>query len=105
MLLATETAVHAAFIIAEPHLTFNWPLKHIGEMELHREGVEVSIDPTLVTPICLPVNHTPVHFTKEPTPMRVFTVTCTAALVFRALVDLHALLNCMFWSVPGTCHY
>ena len=45
MLLAMETAVHAAFIIAEPHLIFNWPLKYTGAMELHREGVEVSIDP------------------------------------------------------------
>ena len=60
MLLATEPAVCAAFIIAEPHLTFNWPLKYTGEMELHREGVE---DPILVTPICLPVNCTPLLYT------------------------------------------
>ena len=63
MLLAIEPAVCAAFVIAEPHLTFNWPLKHTGEMELHREGVEVSTDPILVTPICLPVNHTPLLYT------------------------------------------
>ena len=44
-LLATETAVCAAFVITEPHLTFNWPLKHTSEMALHREGIEVSIDP------------------------------------------------------------
>ena len=62
-LLATETAVRAAFVITEPHLTFNWPLKHTGEMELHREGVEVSMDPILVTPICLPVNRTPLLYT------------------------------------------
>ena len=37
MQLTTETAVYAAFIIAEPHLTFNWHLKYTGEMELHRE--------------------------------------------------------------------
>ena len=43
-LRATETAVHAAFIITEPYLTFNWPLKNTGEMELHRESVEVSSD-------------------------------------------------------------
>ena len=47
-LLAMETAVHAAFVITEPHLTFNWPLKHTGEMELHREGVKVSSDPILL---------------------------------------------------------
>jgi hypothetical protein len=57
-LLATETAVRAAFIIAEPYLTFNWPFKNTGEMELHREGVEVRSDPILVT-TCLPVNRTP----------------------------------------------
>ena len=62
-LLATETAVRAAFVITEPHLTFNWPLKHTGEMELHREGVEVSSDPILVTTTCLPVNHTPLQCT------------------------------------------
>jgi hypothetical protein len=55
-LLAMETTVRVAFVITEPHLTFNWPLKHTGEMELHREGVEVSSDPILVTPTCLPVN-------------------------------------------------
>ena len=63
MLLAMETTVRAAFIIAEPHLTFNWPFNHTGEMELHREGVEVNIDPILVTPICLPVNCTPLLYT------------------------------------------
>ena len=62
-LLAMETAVHAAFVITEPHLTFNWPLKHTGEMELHREGVKVSSDPILVTLTCLPVNHTPLPYT------------------------------------------
>ena len=35
-----ETAVRAAFVITEPHLTFNWPLKY----------TDVSIDPILVTP-------------------------------------------------------
>ena len=48
-LLAMETAVHSAFIITEPHLSFNWPLKHTGE-----------IDPILVTLTCLLVNRTPV---------------------------------------------
>jgi hypothetical protein len=62
-LLATETTVRVAFIITEPHLTFNRPLKYTGEMELHREGVVVSIDPILVTPICLPVNRTPLLYT------------------------------------------
>ena len=47
MLLATETAVRVAFVITEPYLAFNWPLKNTGEMELHREGVEVSSDPIL----------------------------------------------------------
>ena len=42
----TETAVCAASIITEPCLTFNWPLKNTGDVELH--------------PI-------PVHFTKKPT--------------------------------------
>ena len=35
-LLATETAVHAAFVITEPYLSLNWPLKNTDEMELHR---------------------------------------------------------------------
>jgi hypothetical protein len=55
-LLATETAVRAAFVITEPYHTFNWPLNNT---ELYREGVEVSNDPTfLVTTTCLPVNRT-----------------------------------------------
>ena len=62
-LLAIETTVCVAFIITELHFTFNWPLKHTGEMELHRESVEVSIDSILVIPICLPVNCTPLLYT------------------------------------------
>ena len=59
-LLATETAVRMAFIITEPYLTFNWPLKNKNEMELlHREGMEVSTgNLTFITTMCLPVNHT-----------------------------------------------
>ena len=60
MLLDMETIVCVAFVITEPHPTFNWPLKHTGEMELHREGVKVSSDPILT---CLPVNRTPLPYT------------------------------------------
>ena len=75
-------------------------------MELHREGVEVSSDPIHVTPTCLPVNHTPLLYTSWiHQPMRVFTVTCTVALIFSALINLYMLPNSMFWSAPGACHY
>jgi hypothetical protein len=59
MLLARETTACVAFIITEPYLTFNWPLKNTGEMELHREDIEVSSDLILVTTTCLHVNRTP----------------------------------------------
>ena len=38
-------------------------------------------------------------------PTRVFTVNCTATLVFRPLVNLQALSNSAFQSAPGTCQY
>ena len=66
MLLAMETAVHVAFIIAEPHLTFNWPLKHTGEMELHR-GVEWTLNPCYPNMLTCKLHPTPVHFAKEAT--------------------------------------
>jgi len=65
MLLATETAVRAAFVITEPYLTFNWPLKNTGEMKLlHREGMEVSTGNLIfITTTWLPVHRTPLPCT------------------------------------------
>ena len=98
------TAVHVAFIITEPHLTFNWPLKYTGEMELRREGVEVSIDPILVTPICLPVNRTPLLYTSlknQPYEGLHSGSHCSPCLQ-GPCQSAHVLYILVY---PGTCHY